>query len=111
MSGKRSSRSKIQKFYCPYCEERLWRQGGTKHYIFYAGIGEINRHSERSSGQPGILTVQNACIDHKRWLEKFFCRSHGKVWLLVSKRELNKLTTRLAVASDWQCSTGTLPKD
>ena len=111
MSGKRSSRSKVQKFYCPYCEERLWRQGGTKHYIFYAGISQINRYSKRSPRQLGILPVKNACIDYKKWLEKFFCRSHGKVWLLVSKREHNNLTTRLAVLSDWQCLTGTLPKD
>lgn len=111
MSGKRSNRSKTQKFYCPYCEERLWRTGGCKHYLFYADMSEINHSSKISARQRGMLVDKNAQIDYRKWIEKFFCRNHGKVWLLVSKSEFSHLTTRLAVSSDWQCLTGTSHKD
>jgi hypothetical protein len=111
MSGKRSGRSKVQKFYCPYCEEQLWRQGSPKHHLFYTGVSEIRRYSKISSRQLGILPANNARIDYKKWIEHFFCRNHGRVWLLVSKNDFNYLTTRLAVQSDWQCATGTLFKN
>jgi hypothetical protein len=111
MSGKRSRRSKVQKFYCPYCEERLWRRGGFKHYLLYADIGDINYYSKISSRQLEMVPDKNARIDHGRWIEKFFCHNHGKVWLLVSKSEFNHLTTRLAVSSDWQCLIGTSHED
>ena len=102
MSGKRSSRSKVQKFYCPYCEERLWRRGGSKHYLFHADIGDVNHYSKISSRKLEMVPDKNTHIDYGRWIEKFFCRNHGKVWLLISKSEFNHLITRLAVSSDWQ---------
>ncbi len=111
MPAKRSSRSKVHKFYCPSCEGRLWRLGSPKHHLFYLGVGEIKQNLQISTKRAGMLSTKGSYIDSNKWIEEFFCRNHGTMWLLVIKNEGNILRSQLATQSDWQRSTGTLRPD
>jgi hypothetical protein len=107
MPGKRSNRNKIHNFLCPSCQCRLWRLGNTKHHLFYTGANEIKQNLQISSKKAGMLSVQGDYVDPSKWIEEFFCQSHGKMWLLVSKNTNDCLVSRLATPADWQRSTGT----
>ena len=43
MPNKRSKRKKSQQFDCIYCQQRLWRLGSSKHYLFYTEASEIKQ--------------------------------------------------------------------
>jgi hypothetical protein len=109
MPGKRSNRSKIEQFFCPYCEKRLWRLGGSKHYIFLANVSNPLQSLQNPSNLPRKALEEDACIDRNQWIEEFFCSEHSKLWMLVCRTTHNRLTAVLASKTDWQRSTGTPP--
>lgn len=108
MPRKRSSRKRIQQFLCPFCEKRLWRLGGSKHYMYYMEKGQIKKNLQISSKKAGLLATQSPYIDSSRWIEDFFCSEHGLLWLLISKGSEGTLTATLAQQADWEHSTGTV---
>jgi hypothetical protein len=66
MSRKRKGEKTTQKFYCPFCQQRLWRLGSSKYYF--------------PSASQNLISANRSC-----WLEEFYCEEHGKLWMLVSK--------------------------
>jgi hypothetical protein len=107
MPGKRSNRSKIEQFFCPYCEKRLWRLGGSKHYLFLANVSNTPQSSQNSSKSPREVLEEDARIDPDQWIEEFFCGEHSKLWMLVCRTTDNRLIAVLASKADWQRSTRT----
>lgn len=105
MPGKRSSRKKVQRFYCPYCSRRLWSSGNTKHFLFYLEASEIqkNRNMPRLSAE--ILASKGAYVDTNSWIEEFFCGEHGQFWMKVIHKDSNMLVATLATREDWQQTT------
>lgn len=111
MPGKRSSRKKIEHFFCPYCEKRLWRLGGSKHNLFLGSSSSSSRQNLQNPSTPSKVFERSACIDSNQWIEAFFCREHNKLWMLVCRTTHNRLTAVLASNTDWQRSTGISPVD
>jgi hypothetical protein len=111
MPSKRSKRNQTQKFFCPYCQQRLWRLGGTKHHLFYTGAWEIKQNLQISTRRATLLAHRSAYVDTHKWLEELFCSEHGKLWMLISRDEHQNLTATLAQRSDWEHSTGTSQPD
>jgi hypothetical protein len=109
MPGKRSNRSKIEQFFCPYCEKRLWRLGGSKHYLFFANVSNTQQSLQNPSKPTREALEKGARIDPNQWIEEFFCGEHSKLWMLVCRTTHNRLTAVLASETDWQRSTGTPP--
>jgi len=90
MPNKRSKRKQTQKFYCPYCSRRLWRNG-IKHNIHYESSNELQQDMKISQKNSLLLFNQN-----QAYLENFFCEKHDQVWLLIFKDSEGNLVTRLA---------------
>jgi hypothetical protein len=110
MPGKRSSRKKIEQFFCPYCEKRLWRLGGSKHNLFLGSSSSQQSLQNPSTSSKAL--EKTACIDPNQWIEAFFCSEHSKLWMLVLRTTYDRLTAVLASNADWrQCSTGIPPID
>jgi hypothetical protein len=107
MPGKRSNRKKIEKFFCPYCEQRLWRLGGPKHYLCLTNASNTQQNSQEPSKPLREELNKSACIDPNQWIEEFFCSEHSKLWMLVCRTTHNRLIAVLASKTDWQRSTGT----
>lgn len=102
MSNKRSRRKKVQHFFCPFCEIRLWRLGSSKHYLFYKDAKEIRQQFKISAKKAALLSNQNStCLDSNTWIEEFFCTTHGKLWLHISRKENRELVYRLSKREDW----------
>lgn len=108
MPNKRRKRAHIQKFSCPYCESRLWRLGGQKHFLYYSNVSEMLRNLDITRKRATLLATQGIYIDRHTWLEEFFCGEHGKMWLRLHKDEEGALSSKLASDEDWRSSTGTL---
>ncbi len=109
MPNKRSRKHKKQKFYCPYCQERLWRAGSPKHYIYYQEISEIQKNLNISRKKASILKNQNTVyLDRNSWIEDFFCEQHGKMWLKISCKVDRPMEVSLASKDDWKNTTGTI---
>lgn len=108
MPGKRSNRKNVQRFYCPYCDRRLWRLGSPKHFLFYLEAIEIqkNRNMPRKSAE--ILASKGTYVDNNVWIEEFFCGEHGKFWMKVTKKDGNILCAKVATSEDWQQTTRTI---
>ncbi|VEP12673.1 conserved hypothetical protein [Hyella patelloides LEGE 07179] len=103
MSNKRSKRKKVKSFSCPFCETRLWRLGSPKYHLFYKNAGEMRRNLQISAKKASFLANQSStCLDNKTWIEEFFCRTHGRMWLYLSHRNQEELSYRLAKREDWQ---------
>lgn len=103
MPNKRSGRQKTKKFYCPHCQERLWRSGNSKYYLHYQNAEEIRSNTGITLKKAKLLSLQNTTyLDRNRWIEAFCCSSHGMMWLLVSvSNQNNSYEYRLAKANDW----------
>jgi hypothetical protein len=100
MPNKRSGR-KTKKYFCPVCEQRLWRLGTTKYHLFYRNAAEIKQNTGISSTKAKLLAVKNKTyLDTKKWIEGFFCPTHGNLWLLISLQE-KEYKYRLATEKDW----------
>jgi hypothetical protein len=110
MPGKRSSRKKVEQFFCPYCEKRLWRLGGSKHNLFLGSSRPSQQNLQNPSTSSTALD-KTACIDPNQWLEAFFCSEHSKLWMLVCRTTYNRLAAVLASNTDWQRSTTIPPID
>jgi hypothetical protein len=106
MSNKRSKRKTIQQFFCPFChdcETRLWRLGSSKHYLFYQSATEIRQNLQLSAKKAAFLANQNSTyLDSNIWLEEFFCPTHGKMWLRLSRQNQPELAYRQATREDWR---------
>lgn len=108
MPNKRSSRKKIKHYFCPFCEQRLWRLGTVKYHLFYKNAAEISKNTGITSKKAKLLATQSTTYsDNKKWIEGFCCSEHGTHWLLISVRE-NKYEYRLAKEKDWLCTGRTL---
>ncbi|AFY76788.1 hypothetical protein Ple7327_1401 [Pleurocapsa sp. PCC 7327] len=109
MSNKRKKRSQIQKFYCPCCQQRLWRLGGQKYYLFYQDISELKKNLGITRKKASFLATQNsAYVDRNAWLEEFFCEEHGTIWMRLSRQADGTLAAIPAKRSDWQSTTRTI---
>jgi hypothetical protein len=71
MSCQRKGNKTTQKFYCPFCQQRLWRLGSPKYYL----LSQSSHSSKLSASQ----TIAHA--NSERWLEEFFCEEHGNLWM------------------------------
>ena len=111
MPGKRSKRNKIQHFYCPYCERRLWRLGSPKHFLFYTGASEIQQNVEMPRKSAILLANQGDYVDSNSWIEEFFCGDHGKLWMRITRKSDGKIVTTQATNKDWQQTTRTIQPD
>ena len=108
MSNKRSRRKKTVHFHCPSCQQRLWRSGSIKHYIYYKDANQIKANTGITQKKAKFLINKNSTyLDNKKWIESFFCPEHGVFWLLVKKTE-NGYDYRLAEEKDWLQTNKTL---
>ncbi len=109
MPGKRSRKSKKQKFNCPYCHTKLWRIGSPKHYLYYREISEVQKNLNISRKKASFLISQNnTYLDRSSWIEDFCCEQHGSMWLKISHKADGSIKVSLANAEDWEKSTGTI---
>lgn len=109
MPNKRSKRKKIKHFFCPICENRLWRLGSPKHYLFYQNAAEIRRSLKISAKKASFLVAQNsAYVDSNSWIEEFFCNEHGRMWLLLSRQNDEHIVYRPAKREDWERTNKTI---
>lgn len=100
MPNQRSSR-KVKKFLCPFCQSRLWRNGSSKHYIFYDNAADIQKNTGISAKKAKLLHKQNTTyLDTHKWIESFYCSEHGQLWLLISL-ESQDYQYGLAQPNDW----------
>ena len=101
MPNKRSSRRYTKRFFCPYCQQRLWRSGNSKHYLYYENAEEIRKNTGITLKKAKLLSLQSATyLDRNKWIESFCCSSHGMMWLSISVKDKN-YEYRLANANDW----------
>lgn len=107
MPNKRSKRGRTKIYCCPFCEQRLWRVGTSKHYLFYSNVNEIKQNLGISSKKAKLLAAQNPIyLDKNKWIEAFCCQKHGSLWLLISLQE-EGYEYRLAKGKDWLQTTKT----
>jgi hypothetical protein len=110
MPAKRSKRN-VQRFYCPYCDRRLWRLGSPKHFLFYLEPSEIQQNVNMSRKSAVFLANKGAYVDSNSWIEEFLCGDHGKLWLKVKRKSDGTFVTTLAKSNDWQHTTRTILPD
>ena len=111
MPGKRSKHKNVQRFYCPYCERRLWRLGSPKHYIYYLGASQIQKNVDMPRKSAELLAAKGVYTDTNCWIEDFFCGDHGKLWMKVTRAPGNVIVAALATSNDWSQSTHTILPD
>jgi hypothetical protein len=111
MSNKRSKRKRTQKFFCSYCEQQLWRLGSPKHHLFYKEVPDIKRNLNISHKSAVFLATKGAYTDRSSWIEEFFCREHGKLWMLVRRKPDGILDAVPAGADHWKSTTKTIDPD
>ena len=101
MPNKRSGRNKTKKFFCPFCKQRLWRNGKEKYHLFYQNAAEIRENTGISAKKSKLLAAQNSTyLDRTKWIENFCCSNHGVLWLLISTNN-DGFEYRLAQEKDW----------
>jgi hypothetical protein len=61
--NKNYGRNLVQKFFCPFCQRRLWRLGS----------------------QPSFLVKRKNLKLDNAWLEDFFCEEHGRIQMRLTK--------------------------
>ncbi|OKH21784.1 hypothetical protein [Chroogloeocystis siderophila] len=108
MPGKRSSRKNVTRFFCPYCEQRLWRRGGEKYHLFYTGALEIQQNVSMPRQSAVMLAAKGVYVDNNVWIEEFTCGQHGKMWLKVCRKEDGRTVTSLATHKDWKRTSRTI---
>lgn len=108
MPNKRSRRKKTKYFYCPLCQQRLWRTGTPKYFLFYKDSIEIRQGTGISAKKSRFLAHQNMTyLDTKKWIEGFCCSEHGQLWLLISLYDRD-YEYCLAKEKDWLKTNKTL---
>jgi hypothetical protein len=74
-----------QKFYCPICQQRLWRLGSQKQYLLTATKTAIATNSHQRETKVYFFNAQSIVdLDRASWREEFFCEAHGKIWMELS---------------------------
>lgn len=111
MPGKRNRRSKTQKFYCPHCQERLWRASGQRYHLVYTGMVEIKKRLNLSTTKARFVASSGSVTDNNCWIEEFYCGEHGQMWLLVKRQEDGSLTSVLAESPHWKHAAGVIDPD
>jgi hypothetical protein len=111
MPGKRSKRRDVERFICPDCENRLWRIGSEKYPIFCSEASDFVHYLGLARKQVALAMAQGVCSDRRAWIEEFFCRDHGNMWLLIRKLQGGKTVAKAATEYDWKHSTGTQHPD
>jgi len=111
MSHRRSKRKRSPNFYCARCQQRLWRLGSPKHFLFYQEASDIRVNLKVPRKNALLLAAKGICVDQKAWIEELFCSEHGKVWMLVRKQDDGTFTTIPAKSQDWERTTKTLDPD
>lgn len=111
MPNQRSRYKKTPKFYCPYCQERLWRFGSEKYHIVYKDAASIKENLGVSSKKAKLLATRGTYLDTQTWLEEFFCRQDGKMWLVVSQRNNNAREGIIAQPHHWKQATNLINPD
>lgn len=85
MSCQRKEKT-TQKFYCLYCQQRLWRLGSSKYYLLSLSNAESYSSRPRDRQQTSLSASQNVISTNRSyWLEEFYCEEHGKLWTWLSK--------------------------
>ena len=108
MPNKRSKRKEIHHFFCPFCQQRLWRTGSIKHHLFYTSANEIKKNTGIAQKKAAFLISQNSTyLDRNKWIEPFCCEDHGMLWLLVEKTPKG-YNYKLAQEKDWLRTNKTL---
>lgn len=79
------------KIRCPHCEQRLWRIGSQKYYLF---------DRNETDNEEDIY-----------WLEEFFCETHETIWMQISQKLDGTLTANLPSSSDWSSTLPILDPD
>jgi hypothetical protein len=107
MPGKRSKRRETEQFACPDCDNRLWRIGSEKHPVLCSEASDFAHYLGLSRKQVAVAMAQGGWNDRRAWIEEFFCREHGKMWLLIRNLQCGKIVAKAATEYDWKRSTGT----
>jgi hypothetical protein len=107
MPGKRSKRKETERFACPNCENRLWRIGSEKYPIFCSEASDFVHYLGLARKQVPLAMTQGVRSEHRAWIEEFFCRDHGNMWILIRNLQCGKTVTNAATENDWKRSTGT----
>ncbi|MBV9385888.1 MAG: hypothetical protein JOZ78_05605 [Chroococcidiopsidaceae cyanobacterium CP_BM_ER_R8_30] len=108
MPRKRKGRNKIQHFYCPHCESRLWRMNSPKHFLFYTGASEIRQKVRVTLASAIFLASKGDYIDTNSWIEEFYCSRDGNLWMKVTRKTDGTQSTNLASQEDWKRTTYTI---
>ncbi|WP_287129560.1 hypothetical protein [Candidatus Cyanaurora vandensis] len=54
-----------------------------------------------------LLTRQGVYVDHSRWIESFFCPTHGTMWLIVNKdKDTGEHEVRVPNDQEWEKTCG-----
>lgn len=103
MPNKRKKRQQIQDFSCPVCQQRLWRIGSPKYYMYYQGKTEIQENLRITSKKASFIAAHYPVyVDSNTWLEEFFCDVDLKIWMRMFKLENGQLKAQLAKEKDWE---------
>lgn len=112
MPNKRKNRNHTVKFFCPCCEQRLWRLGSPKYYLFYQNVSQIKQQLGITRKKASFIATRNSVyVDRNAWLEEFYCEDHGKMWMKVSKQSDGLLVAIPAKGSDWNGTSNTINPD
>jgi len=108
MPNKRRNRGKTPYFPCPFCEQRLWRLGGEKHFVYYETAKEISINRGLTHKKSVLVANQGVYVDKQSWLEEFLCGEHGRLWLLVQLTDDREMKVKVAEDHDWKRTVGTI---
>jgi hypothetical protein len=107
MPNKRSKRKTKGYFFCCFCNQQMLRLGSPKHQIYYTEASEIKQHLGVSLKTASLLAAQGELISGNIWIEEFFCEEHGRMWMVVTKKEDVLFANILASQGDWGRTTKT----
>lgn len=109
MPNKRSRHKNTQHFSCPYCQNRLWRLGSEKYYLFCQDIADLKKALNCSPKKAKLVMSHHPnYLDHNSWIEEFLCDKDGLMWLLVVRQPDGKLRSVLAKENDWKRTNKTI---
>lgn len=101
MRHRSPKRHQTHKFYCPCCEQRLWRLGSEKYYLLHPDKPEIKKELEILPAQSRSVSSLSTFVDYTSWIEEFFCEAHGTIWMRISQKMEPGSLLQSQVASDF----------
>lgn len=94
MARARNMREQVRRFYCPYCQRRLWYAVSPKYYLFFLEV--LEQQDAESSHINALFLASHYQYDHvSSQLEKFICSEHGQLWMKVTTDNDGTLVTTL----------------